>query len=1148
MEAMSEFLKSDKDLFASDVDGSLWAAVADSESSEPRSNPSDPQQQHPQQQQQQPSHNGQSEPAPLLMMQRRFEAYATANKQQQPEQEQSDHQQQQQQLSAGMKATAPAGAQPRGPAGTNPLGTVGMHTPVSPISANELIRAAGAAMGIATSATVSASDHGKPPTLAMAYMPAPSLPGPAETGVQQQAPDTPSKKKQAAAKKTTDAAAGQKAGGIKNARQQDQSPSSLAVPQITTRHRLLLPNSMAPSGMASQPAMAQQSGQPGLSLDQHDHRHIHQSMPQQQPPQPIHQGLAGLLRSPPISPERPVTAEAAASMMQFQHHPSQHPHHQLQSHQDPSQLGHDQQQQQQQQMSAADQYQHQLYLQQHYLQSADLQSPHGYHPALPQFDPHAGIANMALSPIAAMANPQLGSGLSMLHTQQPMFSPTAPPTGNEATRSLLNLPSANASDLQPQHLLMPANQQPHPHQQHQHAGLMFASSHHASQASPDLHNMAASPTGIVTHLAPQDQPMSAFSPTVHSHPLPHLATLLNTAGGSSLPASAIPTSAIPSALAAAAASAYMTNINLGNLFYFSPTQPQASSPPPATAGTTSADLHHNQGGHAHQHAAFELLTSPHMHTSPHQASVPQPELASSPYLDDPMAAGGLGPLLSAGLGIHGIPTFQHNLQVAGAPYGQHRPSDQSGPLLPQVAGAELAQQQQQQNEQTGGNTLPDAKRIQALRKGRKVLTPKILTPKSRKRTAGSAHKSVSPGGAIHPAVSRLAGEHINGAPTAGSGSTLSSVVNSGVSELTDGVATGISGLGISSGPAGEGSQPAADSQTDGAPPPVTQQTLPPHAETENAAGGDHGDTDGGSDSDADADADGHDKEDALRRSPGKPGSTRQPAVGKQTPNGLMYPCKDPNCDKLFASRLKLRSHMKSHNPRNYHCYECDASFKRSHDLRRHQRSLHTVLKPFHCHKCNKTFARLDALKRHTVRAISPCYDPHAAAIALAAIGVTPGSADDAGHDLQAQAAAAGAALQGVPGAGRADVGMDGTPFPLVVHPFYQHAAHVPYGYETAGFDEHGRMVLAGPSDAMGQPQSQPQPQQQQHAYADLQGYAYGYMHGHDMVQQGVAYPVMLQHPLAHQQQQQQQQQQRQHEQYHHGGLEHDAGLMHPQGH
>eukprot|EP00842_Homolaphlyctis_polyrhiza_P001193 jgi/Hompol1/2074/HPOL_002815-RA len=91
-----------------------------------------------------------------------------------------------------------------------------------------------------------------------------------------------------------------------------------------------------------------------------------------------------------------------------------------------------------------------------------------------------------------------------------------------------------------------------------------------------------------------------------------------------------------------------------------------------------------------------------------------------------------------------------------------------------------------------------------------------------------------------------------------------------------------------------------------------------------------------------------------------------------------YLCPRPGCGKSCLTLLKLRSHMKAHNPKAFVCTECNAAFNRTHDLKRHQRSRHTVQRPFFCDKCGKNFARMDALKRHITRAGTDCYNPTAA--------------------------------------------------------------------------------------------------------------------------------------------------------------------------
>ncbi|KLU83213.1 hypothetical protein MAPG_02278 [Magnaporthiopsis poae ATCC 64411] len=49
--------------------------------------------------------------------------------------------------------------------------------------------------------------------------------------------------------------------------------------------------------------------------------------------------------------------------------------------------------------------------------------------------------------------------------------------------------------------------------------------------------------------------------------------------------------------------------------------------------------------------------------------------------------------------------------------------------------------------------------------------------------------------------------------------------------------------------------------------------------------------------------------------------------------------------------------------RPFRCDQCNQSFNRNHDLKRHKR-IHLAVKPFPCTHCDKSFSRKDALKRH----------------------------------------------------------------------------------------------------------------------------------------------------------------------------------------
>jgi uncharacterized C2H2 Zn-finger protein len=91
-------------------------------------------------------------------------------------------------------------------------------------------------------------------------------------------------------------------------------------------------------------------------------------------------------------------------------------------------------------------------------------------------------------------------------------------------------------------------------------------------------------------------------------------------------------------------------------------------------------------------------------------------------------------------------------------------------------------------------------------------------------------------------------------------------------------------------------------------------------------------------------------------------STSSSSNGEKT-----FVCTHPGCDKVFARVQNLRSHMRCHLTTTPHqCKECGMGFRRTTDLQRHVRTMHTPndQKPWACPKCPKRFGRSDALKRH----------------------------------------------------------------------------------------------------------------------------------------------------------------------------------------
>ena len=80
-----------------------------------------------------------------------------------------------------------------------------------------------------------------------------------------------------------------------------------------------------------------------------------------------------------------------------------------------------------------------------------------------------------------------------------------------------------------------------------------------------------------------------------------------------------------------------------------------------------------------------------------------------------------------------------------------------------------------------------------------------------------------------------------------------------------------------------------------------------------------------------------------------------------------YVCPEPSCYQSFQRSQNLKSHSRCHLTHTPHiCGLCGLGFKRTNDLQRHSRTMHTKEKemPWGCDKCDRRFGRSDALKRH----------------------------------------------------------------------------------------------------------------------------------------------------------------------------------------
>lgn len=78
--------------------------------------------------------------------------------------------------------------------------------------------------------------------------------------------------------------------------------------------------------------------------------------------------------------------------------------------------------------------------------------------------------------------------------------------------------------------------------------------------------------------------------------------------------------------------------------------------------------------------------------------------------------------------------------------------------------------------------------------------------------------------------------------------------------------------------------------------------------------------------------------------------------------GSMNPYFPPQMGQgAYGQQTMQHTHQQTMNDRPFKCDQCQQSFNRNHDLKRHKR-IHLAVKPFPCGHCDKSFSRKDALK------------------------------------------------------------------------------------------------------------------------------------------------------------------------------------------
>lgn len=81
-----------------------------------------------------------------------------------------------------------------------------------------------------------------------------------------------------------------------------------------------------------------------------------------------------------------------------------------------------------------------------------------------------------------------------------------------------------------------------------------------------------------------------------------------------------------------------------------------------------------------------------------------------------------------------------------------------------------------------------------------------------------------------------------------------------------------------------------------------------------------------------------------------------------------FPCKKPNCNRVFTSSYTRDAHMLTHRPKDKKSYECTvgcgACFSRQHDRWRHEVTQHGKPSQWTCTRCSQYFSSQRGLEMH----------------------------------------------------------------------------------------------------------------------------------------------------------------------------------------